>query len=252
MKILLSNDDGINSPGIQSLYTSLKDKHHVVIIAPHSEKSGTSHAISMYQPIQCRPFAANMWTCFGTPADCVRLSFHGAIDFEPELVIGGINKGANLGTDIIYSGTAAVARQAVLFNCPGIAVSLVHESPAPDFKNSAEFIAARLEKILSSWSKDHFININIPEGSLDNSDTLITFPGSRRYRGRFARMRGAWGDDYFFSEGQALQGLHEEGNDFEAIKHGNISVSPVAIEPQAVDLSIYKKEFNQQANGQSA
>ena len=124
MRLLLSNDDGISATGIATLRTILSEEHDVTVVAPASEQSAKSHALTMHEPLRAREVAPKQWAVAGTPADCVYLALHHLLDEPPDLVVSGINRGANLGNDVFYSGTVAAAMEACLQGCPSIAVSL--------------------------------------------------------------------------------------------------------------------------------
>jgi len=118
MRILLTNDDGYASDGIKALAVALGGEHEVWTLAPDSERSGMSHSMSLRQPLKIRKLAEREYCCSGTPADCVILASHGVLPFSPDVVVSGINRGPNLGTDLVYSGTAAAARQASMNGVP--------------------------------------------------------------------------------------------------------------------------------------
>ena len=125
MNILIANDDGVFAPGIQALADALKPLGSVVVVAPESERSGFSSALTLDRPLRPIQIAEDVWAVNGTPADCVYLSMNGLFDFEFDLVVSGINSGANLGDDVLYSGTVGAAFEGRLMKQPAIAVSLV-------------------------------------------------------------------------------------------------------------------------------
>jgi len=129
MNILITNDDGIESEGLKTLARVLSRDHRIMIVAPDGERSGKSHSISLGEPVRMRRMGENALACGGTPADCVLFSILGAVPEKPDIVVSGINRGPNLGTDIIYSGTAAAARQAALMGYAAVAVSVTSFSP---------------------------------------------------------------------------------------------------------------------------
>jgi len=163
MKILLTNDDGYSSEGILALERALGTDHEVWTMAPDSERSGMSHSMSLRHPLKIRKLADRRYSCSGTPADCVILAAHGVIPFVPDVVVSGINRGPNLGTDLIYSGTAAAARQATLNGIPGIAVSLATYTGPFRYDALANLVADRLDYLVSLWAPDVFVNLNAPE-----------------------------------------------------------------------------------------
>ncbi len=170
MKILLANDDGIEAKGIQVLYERLAKEHEVYVIAPDSNRSATSHHITMYGNYTLKSYKKNQWMITGLPVDCVCLGLTSDFfDFKFDLVISGINKGANMGTDIVYSGTCGAARQAVLNGVPAIALSVNPEVWDEEHINAlkydaiADFAAKNLETLASLASIDPpriFVNVN--------------------------------------------------------------------------------------------
>ncbi len=176
MRILLANDDGIEAKGIQVLYDRLSKEHDVYVIAPDSNRSATSHHISMYGQYTLKEYKKNQWMISGLPVDCVCLGLTSDLfDFKFDLVISGINKGANMGTDIIYSGTCGAARQAVLNGVPAIALSVDPEIWDEEHINNmkydaiADFAAKNLEALISLASiKTPRIFVNVNGASLDS------------------------------------------------------------------------------------
>ena len=125
MFILLTNDDGINSLGLNTLYDTLKNEHKVIIIAPETEMSATSHSISLHSPLRARKIDNNHYTVNGTPTDCINLALFHILKNSPDLIISGINQGPNLGTDVTYSGTVAAALEGAILGIKSIAASCV-------------------------------------------------------------------------------------------------------------------------------
>ncbi|MFP4363950.1 MAG: 5'/3'-nucleotidase SurE [Spirochaetia bacterium] len=231
MNILLTNDDGVTSPGIYALKDALEPEHSVCIIAPDTEQSGTSHKITLKDPLRVKEVEDRVLSCGGTPADCVMIAYLGAAPEKPDLVISGINFGPNLGTDIIYSGTAAAARQAALMGYPGIAVSLATYTPPFHFEQAAAFIAKNLMLFLDLWAVDHFINVNFPNSLDPFTKVEITHPTRRRYNDSLEKFKAPNGDLYYFLKGTKVESDGIEGSDFSAVDRGSVSVSPVYLHP---------------------
>lgn len=170
MNILISNDDGYEAEGIKVLAKRLAKEHKVYVIAPSSNRSAVSSHITMYNPTEIKMVDERVWACSGMPADCVCVALlSNLFDFKFDVVIGGINYGANMGTDIVYSGTCSVARQAVLDGVPGIAVScdpVDWEKAAKEgmkFEALADFVAKNLETLVSLVQFENprmFVNVN--------------------------------------------------------------------------------------------
>ena len=231
MKILLTNDDGIQSLGLTALEETLKRDHEIWVVAPDTERSGTSHGITLKNAVKMRKAGERRFSLDGTPADCVLYSFLGAIPVKPDIVVSGINLGPNLGTDIIYSGTVAAAREAALKAIPGIAVSLDAKAPPYHFELAAEFTARNLELLAGLWHPDHFININVPNSGDLSTGYLITHPSRRLYKDGLAQSDSPGGDTYLFLKGAVPHAEPEDNSDWEAVTGGKISVSPVYLHP---------------------
>lgn len=231
MTILLTNDDGIDSPGLAALQDKLKDRHNVWIMAPDGDRSGKSQSITLKDAIRTTAVTDRSFACSGTPSDCVAISMLGAVPEKIDLVISGINLGPNLGTDIIYSGTAAAARQASLNNCPSIAVSLAKHRAPYDFENTATFIAENVEILLSLWNSDHFVNINFPDVLKKDYDVEITHPSRRMYEDKLVQFVSPNKDTYYFLLGSGVASSDLKGEDSSAILEGNVSISPIYLHP---------------------
>jgi 5'-nucleotidase len=235
MNILLTNDDGIECEGLLKLAEALRGRgeNTVYVLAPEGNRSGVSHSISLRGPIRIKDYAEDTWTCSGTPADCVMVALLGGLPVIPDLVVSGINAGPNLGTDIIYSGTAAAARQAALHRIPAIALSLAHFGGAFFWDPAVAFVLEGLPDMITLWAEDTFLNVNIPNTPQMSLGTAITYPSRRRYDDRLAVFAAPDGHRYFFIEGGAIATEEEPGSDWEAVSRNQVSISPVFIHPVA-------------------
>lgn len=200
-------------------------------MAPDGDRSGKSQSITLHDAIRTVEIEPQVFACSGTPSDCVAISLLGAIPDSIDLVISGINLGPNLGTDILYSGTAAAARQASLNNVPGIAVSLAKKHGPFDFSQASAFIGGNLEILQKLWHKDHFVNINIPEQLGRDWDVEITHPSIRIYDDELVTFKAPRGYNYYFLSGKGIESSDLSGEDSSAILKGNISISPVFLHP---------------------
>ncbi len=230
MNVLLTNDDGIYSPGLAALRTAFEGRHDVWTLAPDGERSGTSNMITMSEPIRCTRVKEREYATSGSPADCVILATLGALPIKPDVVVSGINLGANLGSDIIYSGTAAAARQAAYKHIPGIAVSIDSFREPFFFEPVADFVASNLDELIALWNEDHFININAPNRP-DLVEACITSPSVRRYDDTLLPFVPPRGGTYYFVDGKPVHAVPDEGTDWAAINRGMISVSPIMLNP---------------------
>ncbi|GHV93147.1 5'-nucleotidase SurE [Spirochaetia bacterium] len=256
MNILLTNDDGIDSPGLRLLAKALRAQglHRVFILAPDSDRSGVSGAISFLRgPLRLAERESDSWACSGNPADCVVLALLGAIPLRPDLVISGINRGANMGTDLIYSGTAAAARQGSLFGIPSIALSLANTaavntaSVAADTPGAAintsgavsgyywdmavSFVLAHLDEFASQWEADTYINVNIPNGPAGPDGIAAAFPSKREYRDALTSFKAPNGDTWCFVKLGEVTTKPEPGSDWDVVSRNLASVSPILIHP---------------------
>ncbi|MBN2050968.1 MAG: 5'/3'-nucleotidase SurE [Spirochaetales bacterium] len=245
MNIVLTNDDGIHSQGLKTLEKSLQTKHDVWVLAPDTERSAASHSITIHNPMRIKKIGDRSWACGGTPADCSILALLGVVPVKPDLVISGINRGPNLGTDIIYSGTVAAARQAAFMGYPGIAVSLNTYTEPFYFDPVADFVAKNIDSLVKLWHPDHFVNINAPNDAAGYKGVRITHPSRRIYHDKLARFEAPDGNDYYFLYGSEIDAQVETGSDWEAVSGGCMSVSPVFLHPinHAEDLAYRTMEF---------
>jgi 5'-nucleotidase len=231
MKILLTNDDGIDSEGLQTLKRFLANGHEVWTVAPDIERSGTSHAITLRDPVRFNALDNRTYSCGGTPADCILYSLLGAIPFTPQVIISGINHGPNIGTDIIYSGTVAAARQAALMGFPGIAISVTSYEQPLNFPAAAAFLADNIEQMVSLWHSDHFLNINVPNSIEGGGNVVVTHPARRIYRDNIVDFTAPQGEKYFFLDGSLNDAVSDTGSDWHAVINNDISVSPIYLHP---------------------
>lgn len=252
MNVLITNDDGYGAWGIEALINSISKKHKVFVMAPDSNRSGASNHINLDKPLSLCKKAPDRWTSSGTPADCVITSLKSNIFPEKiDAVVSGINKGANIGTDIIYSGTCGASRQAVLYGIPGIAVSMQLEDKSKDwndknnwyFDKLADFVSDNLEKLCSLCvvtenglmpkERSVFVNVNafsIPEFK----GTKFTDVCFREYihdrvelKDNSFEVSGIfWGGD--------CNSKSRNYSDYDACSSGYISISRIYSEPVTV------------------
>jgi 5'-nucleotidase len=250
MTILVTNDDGIHAEGLEVLVERLSREHEVWAIAPDRERSGMSHAVTLHDSVTIQELTERRYRCSGTPADCVLYALLGAVPCKPDLVVSGINHGANIGTDIIYSGTVAAARQAALMDVPGVAVSLLLNGGIPDFAVPAGFVAAHSETFKELWESDFFFNINLPSGAGNDAPVEITKPALRIYNDTLTAKSGPSGTVYKLQG--TVNGAHiAEGTDWSAVENGSVSVSPILLHPlnQSKKESYHAKRFEIGAAG---
>jgi len=232
MRILLTNDDGVGAEGLAAMAEALSQGHDIRVVAPDRERSGVSHALTLGSPGRIRKIAEGRYSCSGTPTDCVILTLLGAIGFEPEIVVSGINRGPNIGTDIVYSGTCGAARQAVITGLPGIAVSCASFEEPLGYEAAASFVRENLEALASLCKGDVFINVNAPSSPRADLGWAWTFPSRRQYRDRLKSFEAPDGLSYCFLTNGEIDSSDEPGSDHRAVREGMISVSAVLVHPQ--------------------
>jgi 5'-nucleotidase len=232
MRILLSNDDGIQAPGIQSLFKHLKQENNVTAVAPHIERSTTGQSLSLDTPIRINAVDENQFSCSGFPADCVLVGLaHIYKDNKPDLVVSGINKGANLGQDMYYSGTVAAAREASFHGVKSIAISLCLEAdlPGEHFDSAAKFVAKVIaDGIAQTINEQCLININVPNLPYDEiKGVKMGSVGFRKYTENIERREDARGREYFWIGGNYTGFATDSGKtDCEIVDSGFISITP--------------------------
>lgn len=232
MKILVTNDDGIHAPGITALAAALAAIGEVAVVAPDRERSAASHALTLHHPLRAEMVAPGRFAVDGTPTDCVNLGIHSLINFHPDLVVSGINRGANIGDDVTYSGTVAAALEATLMGIPAFAVSLVTKDADADYSGAADY-AARLavEVIRKGLPQDTFLNVNVPGIDPKMLKTpLVTIQGKRCYEGTIVDSVDPRGRSYYWI-GTADLDFHDiDGTDYAAVKRGHISITPLHLD----------------------
>ena len=231
MIILLTNDDGLGAPGLEALEKALAADHQVWTVAPDREMSGRSHGITLNEGLKIVRHPDRRFAVRGTPVDCVNLALQALMVSPPDLCISGINRGPNLGTDIVYSGTCAAAREAAFREIPAIAASYASFRGPWDYEAAAEYIAGNLDILLDLWRPDRFININWPEQAVRPRVVEITRPAYRRFRDKMVCFNSPRGGEYWFLQTASIESSEEEGTDARAVRDGRISVAPVSLEP---------------------
>ncbi|WP_367362146.1 5'/3'-nucleotidase SurE [Mesotoga sp.] len=232
MKILLTNDDGIQATGIRSLAKRLSRSHEVTIVAPESNRSGVSHSITWLTPVRIRERETienvSSFCTSGTPADCVvaAATISGIDRFD--LVLSGINHGQNLGVDIRYSGTLSAALEARVHGIPAMAISVVSEEN-PDFLAAVDFSESFVREY--DWKKlpkHTVLNVNVPAIPRDKIRGIsCTRPGGLIKRRWFEKKVNEWGEEEFWMRKEILHDSHDEDLDFVNVDKGFISVSPI-------------------------
>jgi len=230
MKILLTNDDGIQSEITRALYDSLKEKHEVTLIAPEKDKSGQGAAITLRTSVEVKKLDEDIYAVGGTPADCVFMGLMAIMKEIPDIVVSGINKGANMGDDVIHSGTLGAALTARKLKFPPLAVSISGKS-YEKFQSSIIATELMLDYIINNYSDEHHgglvFNMNVPNLEfVDIVDFSFTSLGTRGMP--LAPEFNGSGDKLSYKIGKAGKPAGDlAGTDFEAIRANKISVTPL-------------------------
>lgn len=239
MRVLVSNDDGVDAPGIKVLARGLREAgHEVITVAPDRDRSGASNSLTLDRPLRTRRIDSRTWCVFGTPTDCVHLGLGGLLELEPDIVVSGINTHANLGDDVIYSGTVAAAMEGRVLGLPAIAMSLVYENGGVHHYESAARVAqvltARL--LVDPLPANTILNVNVPNLPWDELRGFEVTRLGHRYRAEPCipqhdpRGNPIWWIGMAGGEQDA-----GPGTDFHAIRTRCVSITPIH-----VDLTRYQ------------
>jgi 5'-nucleotidase len=199
---LITNDDGVHAPGVRMLANAVKDLGDVIIVAPHVERSASSHAISIHLPLRLEQVEPNIYAVEGTPADCVMLAIRKLLRRKPNWVLSGINRGANLGVDTIYSGTVAAAMEGTLHNIPSIAVSTFGKAREHlHYESAAKVVRMLLEQpdVLGEVTRSALVNLNVPNLPFEKLKGIsVTSMGRRIYEDEMQEGTDPRGRAYYW------------------------------------------------------
>ncbi len=228
--ILLTNDDGYQAEGLRSLAAALEGFATVSIVAPSLERSGAAQSLTLRQPIVCNRIGEREWAIDGTPADCVIVALHKLLPEKPDVVISGINHGANLGENVYYSGTVGAAREGALHHIPSVAISLCSKKENTKFESSARVARAAAELILKEGLPDQvLLNVNVPEPW--NGGVKFTRQSQKITRNQLSEGKDPRGRSYFWLFEQRIDKDVEPDTDYAAIFSGAVSITPLHLDP---------------------
>jgi 5'-nucleotidase len=204
LRILVSNDDGIEAPGLQPLVDALSSLGKVQVVAPRTEQSASSHSLTMHEPLRVREHRPGWRSVSGTPADCIYMAVHHLLEHRPDLVVSGINRGANLSTDVIYSGTVAAAMEACMMGLPALAVSLSLRDRNPHGWAAAAALAAGVARDIleRGLPLETLLNLNVPDIPAEDIRGVRVCPlGRRHYHPLVDLRRDPRGRPYYWIGG---------------------------------------------------
>src|SRR5436305_4531684 len=228
--ILLTNDDGYQAEGLRAVAEAVADFAMVHIVAPSREQSGTAQSLTLRQPIVSNRIGEREWAIDGTPAECVIVAQHKLLPEKPDMVISGINRGANLGENVYYSGTVGAAREGALHHIPSVAMSLCSKKEKAKFENSARVARAAAEMILKEGLPDQvLLNVNMPEPW--NGEVKFTRQSQKITRNQLTEGKDPRGRSYFWLYEQKLDKNVEPDTDYAAIFSGAVSITPLHLDP---------------------
>lgn len=242
MRILVTNDDGVAAPGLVALRAALAGIGEVVVVAPERPRSASGHSVTLHKPLRLAetplPDGAAAWASNGTPSDCVTLGVDVVMEGRVDLVVSGINDGANLGWDLTYSGTVSAAMEGAMLGIPSIAVSVAGRPGPTGYGPAASFARRLAERVLQRglepWT---LLNVNVPSVAEDEIRGVeVTRQGRRQYVDRIDRRTDPWGRSYYWLCGSLKADEPDEGSDVYAVLHNRISVTPVHLDMTACHL----------------
>ena len=247
--ILVTNDDGIHSPGLIALSVAMKELGKVFIIAPDRERSAVSHSLTLHRPLKVENLRQDVFSIDGTPTDCVILAISKLLPERPALVASGINRGGNLGGDITYSGTVSGAIEGTLLGIPSFAISLVSgDEPQPIHFETASAFATRVGRSIleKSLPPDTLLNINVPNDDKSKiRGVKFTRQGKLVYNNAIQEIHDPRGKMHYWLGGSRLNVEHEEDTDVHAVKDGYISITPIHLDLTNYEaLNVLRSNFH--------
>ncbi len=245
--ILVTNDDGINSSGLISLYNSMKKLGDAYIVAPDRERSAVSHSLTMHRPLKVEQVNHHIYSINGTPTDCVAIGVNKILPEKPAFIVSGINKGANLGDDITYSGTVSAAIESTIMGIPAFAISLVikKKSESPLYFDTAAKIAIEIGKYIlkNSLPYDTLLNVNVPNlPEEDIKGIKFTRQGKHIYDESIHETFDPSGEKYYWIGGGNPYWEHGDDTDIQAVKDNYVSITPIHLDLTNYEALEFLKE----------
>ena len=228
MKILLTNDDGVQSKGLQYLYNLLRIAYDVTVVAPERDMSGCSHSITLRTRLRVKQITTKVYSVTGTPTDCIVLGLNSIIDERPDMVISGINLGPNLGFDITYSGTVGGALEGAIWGVPSLAISI---TGVGNFEDTSGCLFKMLSLVKENSLKKFLLNINVPP---EPRGIKVTKLGKRVYENVVTTSR-----KYYEIGGTPVHAVSDGQTDVKAVEDGYISITPISLD--FLEHNLFKK-----------
>jgi len=244
MRILLSNDDGYFAPGIANLAKALSDIADITVVAPERDRSGASNSLTLDRPLSLHKSHNGFYYVNGTPTDCVHLAVTGMLDELPDMVISGINDGANMGDDTVYSGTVAAATEGFLLGLPSIAVSLVSVSRG-NFTTAAKIILDLVKRFIDNrFHVPILLNVNVPDIPYEKLQGIeVTRLGRRHKAEPVIKYQTPRGETVYWVGAAGAAEDASEGTDFHALQNSRVSITPLQIDLTRYDQIGYVKNW---------
>lgn len=228
--ILLTNDDGIDSPGLMALLEAVNDIAKCTVVAPERDNSAVSHSLTMNRPLKVTNRGNNLYSVDGTPADCVALSLKKILPTSPHLLISGINNGPNLGNDIFYSGTVSAAIEGTMYGIPSIAFSVGGNHQPFNYGAAAQIARHLARQLLTQSLPDNILlNVNVPSGEHPNS-VQVTRQGTHLWKDAVQETFDPKGVKHYWIGGGTPVADQREGTDVHCFTAGNVSITPIQLD----------------------
>lgn len=231
-RFLVTNDDGIHARGLSLLAESARALGETVVVAPDRQQSASSHALTMHRPLRATRVGEDRYVVDGTPTDCVLLAVNDLLDSPPDFVLSGVNHGANMGEDVLYSGTVAAAMEGTILGIPSMAISFVGQRD-----DNLEGYGVHLRPLLRSllrregFPEETFFNVNLPDVPADRVEGVrVTALGRRVYSDSLTQSRDPHGREYYWVGGGKSHWSGREDSDFRAVEAGYVSVTPLHLD----------------------
>lgn len=231
MRILVTNDDGIDSPGLTALADALKAIGEVWVVAPDRERTAVAHAVTLHKPLRVHRLAPRTFSVNGTPVDCVNLALLKILPKSPAIVVSGINKGVNLGDDVLYSGTVSAAMEGAILGVPSIAVSQEGRETFR-FSVAAEYAARIVRLVLEQGlPEETLLNVNVPNRALRSiKGVRVTGLSRRRFHNPIIEKLDPHGRKYYWIAGTRVSWSRDKDADHEALEEGRVSITPIHLD----------------------